>query len=501
MKNGIRRRLVTLFVIAAAIEISLTLVISYSMWASSDSLSKSYNSNVLLQEFEDLAGQVYEDLEAYMHLKSYDNINEYFRDKANLERMVGSMNNKPSAGAMVMSEYTVCCFTKTFLDFADSAVYQRRSGDTVVAMDSFHQAGKAYSYLSDSIAKLNKFYFTDNVLRFSEIRDVVSKVSVSSIVVVFFVSLIIEIIMAIFVTSITHPLTEISETANKLAERNFDIPLFTYKNKDEIGNICRAFNRMIISIREYIDTIWEKAIRENELREKEMKMNELYQEAKLNALQSQINPHFLFNTLNTGAQLAMMEGSDRTCDFLEKVADFYRYNLQYTGHESELGNEIALLESYVYIMKVRFGERFSYSTEILSTRLNVPIPGMILQPLVENCIKHGFSQMQKGGKIVLRVEDQGENVVISVSDNGIGFPEEKRINLLTGFSDKNDDAVVNSTDKDSGTGVGLRNVLNRLKMFYKSSEVFDIRRSPMGGTSFVITISEKGGDRAEAQQL
>lgn len=497
MKNGIRRRLVTLFVIAAAIEFLLTLVISYSMWASSDSLSKSYNSNVILQEFDVMIGNVYADLESYMHLKSYDNINEYFKDKAVLEKMAASFNNRPSRVPMLMSEYTVGCFTETFLNFADNAVYQRRAGDTLVAMENFQQAGKAFEYLEASIAKLNKFYFTDNVTRFSEIRNVVNKVSVSSIIVVFCVSLFIEIVMAIFVTNITHPLTEISETANRLAERNFDIPLFTYKNKDEIGNICRAFNRMIISIREYIDTIWEKAIRENELREKEMKMNELYQEAKLNALQSQINPHFLFNTLNTGAQLAMMEGSDRTCDFLEKVADFYRYNLQFSGKESELGREINILDSYVYIMKVRFGEKFSYTPEILTERLRVPIPGMILQPLVENCIKHGIGNMAKGGEVVLRAEDQGDNVVVTVSDNGEGFPEEKRLKLLSGSSEKNGDGVIDSTDKDSGTGVGLLNVYKRLKMFYKSDSVFDIRRSPMGGTSFVITISEKGGDRTE----
>ena len=98
---------------------------------------------------------------------------------------------------------------------------------------------------------------------------------------------------------------------------------------------------MIISIREYIDTIWEKAIQENELREKEMKMTALYQEARLNALQTQIHPHFLFNTLNTGAQLAMMEGSDKTCSFLEQVADFYRYNLQQTGQDVSLADELA----------------------------------------------------------------------------------------------------------------------------------------------------------------
>jgi len=141
-----------------------------------------------------------------------------------------------------------------------------------------------------------------------------------------------------------------------VAQQDFDVPLFNKKSHDEIGNICRAFDRMIISIREYIDKIWEKARTENELRERQMEMQALYADAQLKAFQSQINPHFLFNTLNTGAQLAMMEGADKTCFFIEQTSDFFRYNIA-QKEDASIDDELGLVDSFVYIMKVRFGKR------------------------------------------------------------------------------------------------------------------------------------------------
>lgn len=488
MRKGIRRRLILLYIAAAAVECLMMLAVSAAVWASAYTISSSYNSNIRLEEYSRVSDMVFQDLDDYMVLKSYDNINSYFKDKAQLERLILDLSRKPSMSKILVTEYSVYKLTETFLNYADSAVYLRRSGDTSGAQESFKNAEKAFAYLHSSIDRLNQLYFSANIHNFQNVRSLATKVTFSGSVVVASVSLLVVLILSIFVTAITQPLTEISERANQLAERNFDIPLFTYNMQDEIGNICRAFNRMIVSIREYIDAIWEKAIKENELREREMKMTELYQDAKLNALQAQINPHFLFNTLNTGAQLAMMEGNDRTCDFLEKVADFYRYNLQFTGRESVLRDEIQLLESYVYIMKVRFGERFNYSTDIDSDHLEVQIPGMILQPLVENCIKHGFASMPKDGKVLLKVRDEEGFVVVTVNDNGPGFPENRKNEILTGNSQNKSEQVVELEDKDSGTGVGLVNVLSRLQMFYKSKDVFDIQKSELGGTAFVIRI-------------
>lgn len=487
MKNGIRHRLMILFLLCSGILCAIMLSITGVFTFLADFVADSYDSNNSIKEYKIMAISFEDSLESYMNLKNYENIDKYFSNRLKLELKNQNFHQRPSDFKIHNSEFLVKKLCESFLKYSDVAVYERRSGNNENAQENLKHALKSYSLLIDKIDDLNQLYFEMNISSYGERRKLIGQVIAFSLALVIFIVCLAILIVHSFVTDVTQPLVEISQSANQLAERNFEIPLFEYDKKDEIGNICRAFNRMIISIREYVDTIWEKAIKENELREKEMKMMELYQEAKLNALQSQINPHFLFNTINTGAQLAMMEGSDRTCDFLEKVADFYRYNLQFTGQESDIESEILLLESYIYIMKVRFGSRFDYFTDIRCSDLQLKIPGMVLQPLVENCIKHGLADIASGGKILLCVENDSKgDVILSISDNGCGFPEEKRLEILNGsYENKN----LNFESKDSGTGVGLMNVIFRLRIFYKSDAVFDIQKSELGGTKFVIKIS------------
>ena len=518
MKHGIRRRLLRTFLVVSGI---ICLAMFYTTLVATQvvkSVAVSYKSNSELETFQNLVQETEFALEEYMQLRSYETIDNYYNFRGRLEEKSSIFFKKPSDNPVFQCEYVVSRLTASFLEYADAAIYARRAYKAFEADSKYGSAVEAYRFLLNKISELNAMYFHSNIdsynIKIASVREI-SISCVCTVILIFFLSL---VILYMMITNITNPLVEISEVANRLADRDFDIALFTYSKKDEIGNICRAFNHMIISIREYIDTIWEKAIHENELREKEMRMTELYQDARLQALQSQINPHFLFNTLNTGAQLAMMEGSDKTCHFLEQTADFYRYNLRQTGQDATLQEELSLLDSYIYIMKVRFGNRFDYSTDLKYGNLDIRIPGMILQPLVENCIKHGLRDVLKEGHIILSVFEGGieQNVpfpgekgfiYITVSDNGCGFPPDKREKLLrtgkhefpeelleevettyTVSASGKREKVLPETEKN---GVGLKNVISRLRMYFKTDDVFDISTSKNGGTTFIIKIGKQ----------
>jgi len=484
MKKGIRRRLMQSFFLASGIISLVVIIITFAVSSVVNTIANSYTSNAKLKEYSSLLVDVEESLEGYMSLRTYETINTYYTLRARFDMRSFDLSRYPSDNPILQSEYVVFQLVVSFLQNADSAVYAWRAGNTTETKKHYTHALNAYVFLMERIAELNDLYFNANVQRYNVLLEVVKKVSLGSIFIIMIIILLNILLVYFLVSTITQPLVEISEVANRLAERDFDIPLFSYLKNNEIGNICRAFNRMIISIREYIDTIWEKAIQENELREKEMKMTALYQEARLNALQTQIHPHFLFNTLNTGAQLAMMEGSDKTCSFLEQVADFYRYNLQQTGQDVSLADELGLIETYVYIMKVRFGDRFDFITDIRYGNLQIRIPGMIIQPLIENCIKHAFAGMTKGGKITLSVYEKDASVYISVSDNGCGIPLEVRNNLL----EKTNPIKSPANTMDPSHGVGLTNVISRLRMYFKRDDVFFIDSNEDGGTIFKIRI-------------
>ena len=126
------------------------------------------------------------------------------------------------------------------------------------------------------------------------------------------------------------------------------------------------------------------------LKEKELMMEAHLKDAQLKYLQAQINPHFLFNTLNAGAQLAMMEGADRTYDYVQNVAEFFRYNVKKGNETVTVREEIELVDNYIYILNVRFSGEIHYEKKIEESLLSIQMPGMILQPVVENCVNHGI---------------------------------------------------------------------------------------------------------------
>lgn len=189
--------------------------------------------------------------------------------------------------------------------------------------------------------------------------------------------------------------------------------------------------------------------------------------AKLKYLESQVSPHFLFNTLNAGAQLAMLEEADRTYDYIQNVADFFRYNLKHDLSSVTLSQEIGLVDNYMYILNVRFANELIYEKDIDEELITTVVPGMILQPLVENCVNHGLRIVEHEKKISLRVQREGGFICVSVSDNGIGMSREKIQQIMNGQIEGD------GNDKDSN-GIGVNNVISRLKLFFDKDDVVEI---------------------------
>ena len=348
--------------------------------------------------------------------------------------------------------------------------------------------------MQKEIEKLNSLLMERNTSLYAANQESFDKFfKISSIVIILF-SVLTCTILYLSLTIMMRPLSNISDVAMRIAIMDFDVPLFNNQSEDEVGNICRAFDRMIVSIQAYIDKIWEKVAQENEMKEKELEMRELYSSAQLRALQNQINPHFLFNTLNTGAQLAMMEGADKTCYFIEQVADFFRYNIQQKGAAASLEEELSLVDNFIYIMKVRFGDRLEFIKEVPEDAdLGVSLPRMILQPLVENCIKYGLKEGR--GHVILKVGQTVFDTTVSISDNGGGMSGEQRKAILSAGGEKSEGASPappGSGPAGSGTGTGLINVVSRLRLYFHRADVFDIQANADGGTSFILKIPRLG---------
>ena len=246
--------------------------------------------------------------------------------------------------------------------------------------------------------------------------------------------------------------------------------------------MTRAFNTMVENLDLYMARTKASMEKEQQMMERELLMENHLKEAQLKYLQSQINPHFLFNSLNAGAQLAMMEDAEQTGIFVEKMADFFRYNAKKGQEDATLGEELEAVDNYIYILNVRFAGDIHFSKDVDESLENVRMPSMILQPIVENAVNHGIRDIEWEGKIHLTVTGDADYIRISVKDNGKGMTQEQIEGVLSGNRE-------HRNEEGDSTGIGMNNVISRLELYYEESGLMEINSEGKGkGTETVIYI-------------
>jgi sensor histidine kinase YesM len=189
-----------------------------------------------------------------------------------------------------------------------------------------------------------------------------------------------------------------------------------------------------------------------------------------------INPHFLFNTLNCIARIAYFEHSHTTEELIYCLSDLLRYNLKQEDQLHTIGSEIDNIEKYLYIQKIRFKNRLEYEINISDKIKSYRIPNMVIQPIVENALIHGITPKRDGGKISIIAEEKKKKIIISVIDNGNGFPKK---------------VLESIHQSENSTGLGFRSTDNRLKRYYGDEFGLEIVKSDYSGSTVTITISSQ----------
>jgi two-component system LytT family sensor kinase len=209
-----------------------------------------------------------------------------------------------------------------------------------------------------------------------------------------------------------------------------------------------------------------------ELAELDRKTEQLAK-AELAALQAQISPHFVYNTLNTIASFIRTK-PDEARDLLTQFADFLRLAFRRRGEFARFAEELEYVHQYLGFEQARFGERLSVVYRVDPEILATPVPVLVLQPLVENAIRHGVGRKEGPGRVVIQAEDRGDECWISVQDNGVGMAAEEARRLLGGADARRRDGL-------SG-GLGLKNVHDRLRSVYGADRGLRIESTPGEGT-------------------
>ncbi len=206
-------------------------------------------------------------------------------------------------------------------------------------------------------------------------------------------------------------------------------------------------------------------------------MAELLKQTELQALQAQIRPHFLFNTLNTVANLALQENAPQTREMVFTLSELMRFALRSANHLVTVKEEVEHVKNYLLIQRTRFSDRLTISVEVDPAILEVPIPALTLQPLVENAIIHGLRD-RRSGEVTLLAWQQGEWAVLEIRDDGIGMTPEKVQETL---QDSNH-------NRERGGSIGLDNVRRRLQHHFGARFSLEIDSTPGQGTAMRIKI-------------
>lgn len=264
---------------------------------------------------------------------------------------------------------------------------------------------------------------------------------------------------------------------HNVALGNFEIPEML-SGDDEIAELYRDLNMMVQSIEKLIHENYEVELQRKDLVTKQ-------KDAQFKMLASQINPHFLYNALETIRMKAII-GKDRDiADVVKKLAVIMRRNLSASNEVVTIKDEVELIKHYLDIQRFRFGDKVAYELEVeegLEGRVILPL---LLQPLVENAFVHGLEGKRGQGHIRIHLWTEEDHLKISVRDNGQGMPRE----VLTGLIEKLN-AGVNSIDGS----IGLTNVFQRIKLFYGEESEMELDSEPDVGTSVTLTFDLKKGD-------
>ncbi|WP_227013791.1 sensor histidine kinase [Paenibacillus psychroresistens] len=250
---------------------------------------------------------------------------------------------------------------------------------------------------------------------------------------------------------ITNPLRRLSRLMRKAEKEHFEL-IQGVKTEDEVGQLCHSYNRLITEFQYLIQEVY--------------KMEVLNKEAELKLIKMQINPHFLYNTLETISALSVSDaGKESIPQITQLMAKIFRFSITPGGDYVPMETEIEFANAYLQLQKFRFKERLSWKIDLPDEFKRVKIPKLILQPIIENAVIHGIRHSSIKGMIILRVYDMDYDLMIEVEDNGPGFDNE---------------------GQSGGLGTGLHNVDSRIRLLYGETYGISILKSDENGTVVLL---------------
>jgi len=383
-----------------------------------------------------------------------------------------------------------------YLPVLSRSLSSRASGRTDYYAD-FARADRIAGYIDTYLSRLLGILLRDGEARFKIISSRMKEINKIILIGIAIAGLLSLGYVFLIANSITKPIRKLASASEKLARGELEIDPLPRKSRDEVGVLAESFFIMSQNIRLSIENLREKAELEKKLHEEELtllSMGKALREAQFMNLQDQMRPHFLFNALNSIARTALLEKAKATEKLAISLSKLLRATIKEGGPYIPISEEVDIVQEYLAFQKARFGDRFEWHI-IFDPELNAcRIPRFLLQPLVENAIRHGVEPKEDKTEILVSIRRRGERLRIAVADTGTGMAAEKlaELNLRLHQPFDSVSAKASSDNLVSANGIGLVNVANRLTILYGQEAVMRIYSVPGKGTIVRLSLPLKG---------
>ena len=369
-----------------------------------------------------------------------------------------------------------------FTGRADAICAALSHGETAYAAQLYYNRTAACgAYLIQYARELLERAILDNHDAFSQLYATNDQLQLLQLMTTL-LSVVASVLLVISLFFLLRSVMQLSRASLQISQGELDIPDVDDSRQDEIGHLAGTFNEMKRSMKQQMQLLQEKNEMARELYTKEteaLALQNLIEAGKLQLLRSQVNPHFLFNTLNLITYTARQEKAEKTGALITSLSRFFRYSLGSNAAAVPLEKEKQIVDDYYSLYHARFGDRIRLNWQIdpdieLSETL---IPSFLIQPLVENAIQHGIAPKEEGGCVSIRIEKKDALLQITVSDDGVGMSEE----ALTRLQDQLQHGSL------TGEHIGLYNVAARLRLSGRA-EGLEIRSELGSGTSATMRL-------------
>lgn len=475
--NSIQRKILTMSAIVLFIMVTIWVVLTYYNQKTQEQYNDILQRYLRMNEVTDRSHQTIIALNDYLQKPSslkLDILNQSKESVVLAKLQTSSLRNKDNAFTLTNYIHMI----DSLVEAADLSVMFLGQNNGEQSAEKFEEAARIEKYIAETtITLIDKevrtydTFYRGIIEQSTELKRLglwlLSLITISLLLFTYWFSL-----------SITRPIHKLTVAARELSRGRFDKRIEVHSN-DEISFLAKTFDRMRVNINNLISEIQQKAQLESELQQSKL----LLKESQLRSLQSQINPHFLFNTLDTLSKKAYLEGSEETSDLIANVAGLLRYNLRQLDRAVSLHDELSITLKYIEIQSARFTDRLRFVHEVDEGCLQLQLPCLTLQPIIENAVIHAVEPLEEGGTISLRIYAEEERVMIEIADDGAGMTEEKVRHILT--------ESASSEGVGHSTGIGFSNVVKRLRLFVGADDVIDIESEPNCGTKVTIKIPKE----------